>query len=132
MRAAIALLGHSTPGGDGRRIAVLGDMRELGLEAAALHAGLADALVEAGVDRVFLAGPLMTSLRDALPPRHIGGYAESTEDLRPILFDAIAPGDVIMVKGSNASRMGPLVDALKGRYGVSRAEVDDPQGQELA
>lgn len=128
MQAAIALLGQATPGKGGRRIAVLGDMRELGAEAAALHAGLADMLAEAKVERIFLAGSLMAALRDALPLRHLGGYAEATEDIAPILFNEIAPGDVIMVKGSNASRMGPLVEALRARFGDQRTEADDPQG----
>src|SRR5690606_20870565 len=113
MRAAIMLLGQSTPAGHGRRIAVLGDMRELGSDAAAMHAGLAAALDEATVDGFFLAGPRMTALGEVLPARHLGGYAASAADLESLLFEAIAPGDVIMVKGSNASRMGPLVERLK-------------------
>jgi UDP-N-acetylmuramoyl-tripeptide--D-alanyl-D-alanine ligase len=132
MHAAIALLGHAIPVGGGRRLAVLGDMRELGENAAALHAGLAEALTDSGVDTVFLAGPLMAALRDALPPGRLGGYAETADELESLLVDAIAPGDVIMVKGSNASRMGLLVEALTARFDPSRAEADDPQGQESA
>jgi len=131
MRAAIALLGQAAPDKQGRRIAVLGDMRELGREAPALHAGLAEDLAGSGVDCVFLAGPLMASLRDALPRRHLAGYAKTADELEPLLVDSIVPGDVIMVKGSNASRMGPLVEALKARFD-RRVEVDDPQGQEPA
>ena len=128
MRAAIALLGQQAPTRNGRRIAVLGDMRELGKDSPALHAGLAGFLDEAGVDRVFMAGPLMASLRDALPSGRIGGYAEAAADLESQLFDAIAPGDVIMVKGSNASRMGPLVKALIARF--ADAEADERETQE--
>lgn len=131
MRAAIALLGQASPGKHGRRIAVLGDMRELGHEASALHADLAETLAGSGIDRVFLAGPLMASVRDALPRRCLGGYAETADELEPLLVDSIAPGDVIMVKGSNASRMRPLVESLKARFS-RRAEVDYPQGQESA
>jgi UDP-N-acetylmuramyl pentapeptide synthase len=116
MQAAIALLGAARPAGKGRRIAVLGDMRELGASAPALHAGLAAALAKAGVDCVFLAGPLMQSLHDALPTALRGGYGESAAEIEPLLLDTIAPGDVIMVKGSNASRMGALVEALKARF----------------
>jgi UDP-N-acetylmuramoyl-tripeptide--D-alanyl-D-alanine ligase len=132
MRAAIALLGLSNPGKGGRRIAVLGDMRELGKDAPALHAGLAENLAASGIEIVFLAGPLMASLRDALPRRYLGGYAETAGKLESLIVDAIAPGDVIMVKGSNASRMGPLVDALKARFSPGRARARDPQGQESA
>jgi UDP-N-acetylmuramoyl-tripeptide--D-alanyl-D-alanine ligase len=132
MRAAIALLGQAAPGRGGRRVAVLGDMRELGGEAPSLHAGLAEELAEAKIDSIFLAGPLMASLRDALPLRRLGGYAETATELEPLLVEAIAPGDVIMVKGSNASRMGPLVETLKARFAPRRAEADDRQGQEIA
>jgi len=132
MRAAIALLGQANPSRGGRRIAVLGDMRELGAEGQALHAGLAEALGEAKVDSIFLAGPLMAALRDVLPLRRLGGYAETAAELEPLLFDAVAPGDVIMVKGSNASRMGPLVEALKARFASERAEAEDRQGQKIA
>jgi UDP-N-acetylmuramoyl-tripeptide--D-alanyl-D-alanine ligase len=132
MQAAIALLGQATPARGGRRIAVLGDMRELGQDAPALHAGLAASLTDSGVDTVFLAGPLMSSLRDSLPRRCLGGYADTADELESILVEAIAPGDVIMVKGSNASRMGPLVEALTARFDPLRAEADDTQGQESA
>lgn len=131
MRAAIALLGDASPGKGGRRIAVLGDMRELGDQASSMHADLADSVVEAGIDAVFLAGPLMASLRDALPPRCLGGYAETADDLQELLSDSIGPGDVVMLKGSNASRLGPLVEALKVRFDPVRTVADDPRGQEF-
>jgi len=113
MRAAIALLGQAEPAREGRRIAVLGDMRELGPMAPALHAGLAPDLIAAKVDQVFLAGPLMRSLHDALPPPLRGGYAETAADLEAMVAGALERGDVIMVKGSNASRMWGLVERLK-------------------
>jgi UDP-N-acetylmuramoyl-tripeptide--D-alanyl-D-alanine ligase len=119
MRAAIALLAESTPSGRGRRIAVLGDMRELGATAPELHAALRQPLEDAHIDRVFLAGPLMEALWDALPSHLQGGYGESAADIEEALVAAIAPGDVVMVKGSNASRMGLLVEALRRRLGKS-------------
>jgi UDP-N-acetylmuramoyl-tripeptide--D-alanyl-D-alanine ligase len=132
MRAAIALLGQQNPGQGGRRIAVLGDMRELGENAAALHGELAEALAKAKVDSVFMSGPLMAALRDALPSRHLGGYAESASELEPLVFDSLAPGDVVMVKGSNASRMGALVEAMKTRFAARQAAANNRQGQEIA
>ena len=132
MRAAIALLGQAEPGRGGRRIAVLGDMRELGGEAPALHAGLAEALRAAHVDRVFAAGPLMRSLFEALPEAMRGAYAGTAAEIESALAESLAPGDVVMVKGSNASRMGPLVEALKLRFAPAGAEADDRHGQELA
>jgi UDP-N-acetylmuramoyl-tripeptide--D-alanyl-D-alanine ligase len=115
MRAAIALLAEAAPSGRGRRIAVLGDMRELGETSPQLHSALSKPLEEARVDRVFLAGPFMGALWDTLPSHLKGGYGESATEIEEALVAAIAPGDVVMVKGSNASRMGLLVEALRRR-----------------
>jgi len=132
MRAAIALLGQATPVGGGRRIAVLGEMRELGEEAPAMHAALAGPLAEANVDTVFLAGPAMEALWRALPDAQRGAYAESAAELEPVLADGIAADDVVMVKGSNASRMGPLVAALKARFADAESGAGNGQGREIA
>jgi UDP-N-acetylmuramoyl-tripeptide--D-alanyl-D-alanine ligase len=132
MRAAMALLGQAQPAGSGRRIAVLGDMLELGPKSADLHAGLADAIAEAAVDRVYLAGPLMRALWEKLPPARRASYAESAGELTSILSEELGAGDVVMVKGSNGSRMGPLVEALKARFAPAVAAADEPRGQEYA
>lgn len=132
MSAAIALLGQTEPGRNGRRIAVLGDMLELGRDTKAMHAGLAAALAEADVDAVFLVGPLMRSLWDALPVRLHGGYTESAGDMESLVIDAVAPGDVIMVKGSNASRMGPLAETIKARFAPAKAAASVAQEQDRA
>ena len=95
-----------------RRIAALGDMLELGPDEHAYHAGLAEPLSRAGVDLVFAAGPRMAALMEALPPERRGGYAESADALIPIITSALGPGDVVLVKGSNGSRMSRVVDAL--------------------
>jgi UDP-N-acetylmuramoyl-tripeptide--D-alanyl-D-alanine ligase len=116
MRAALALLAQTVPGPGGRRIAVLGDMLELGTEELALHAGLAEPIVDAQADAVFLAGPRMKALWEALPPDRRGVYAGSAVELESALAEALAPEDVVMVKGSNGSRMGPLVESLKRRF----------------
>src|ERR1044072_9144081 len=81
MRAALALLGQVPMQGMGRRIAVLGDMLELGPEGAALHASLADAITSNAVDLVYCSGPLMKSLWDALPSERRGGYADTSAAL---------------------------------------------------
>ncbi len=125
MRAAIELLGHTAVGLEGRRVAVLGDMLELGTQGTALHAGLLDALLEARVDRCFLAGPLMHALWHVLPLAMQGGWAPTAQELEPKLMIAIRPGDALMVKGSNGSRMGPIVEALKSRFSSTRALADD-------
>jgi UDP-N-acetylmuramyl pentapeptide synthase len=131
MRAAIALLAQAEPGKEGRRIAVLGDMLELGEASAELHAGLAADLIAAKVDVAFLAGPRMKALDDALPAALRGGYAGTAAALEPIVAAAIADGDVIMVKGSNGSRMFGLVESLKTRF-AEPAAASGRRGQEVA
>jgi len=116
MRAALALLGQAGLGPNGRRIAVLGDMLELGPAGNELHRSLIEAVLAQDIDCVFCAGPLMRNLWDALPSERRGGYAENAAGLEPKVVGAIADGDAIMVKGSLGSRMGPIVKALAQRY----------------
>ena len=127
MRAAIALLGQAEPGKHGRRIAVLGDMRELGKDAEKLHAGLAGSLAEANVDVVFLAGPLMRALWEKLPEEMRGAWAATASELEPVIARSLSAGDVVMVKGSNASRMGPLVETVKARFQPARAALEEQE-----
>lgn len=116
MRAALATLGLTPRNSYKRRVAVLGDMLELGSEGARLHRELADAVDAAGIDVVFACGELMGSLYEVLPADRQGAYAKTAEELGPRLIEAVGPGDVIMVKGSLGSRMAPLVEALKRRF----------------
>jgi UDP-N-acetylmuramoyl-tripeptide--D-alanyl-D-alanine ligase len=113
MRAALALLG-ATPAK--RRIAVIGDMLELGADGPAMHAGLAPDLEAQKVDLLFGAGPLTRALYDAAPARLRAAHAARAEDLREPLIAALRAGDVVMVKGSNGSRMGPLAAALRQHF----------------
>ncbi len=115
-RAALALLGQMQPGGGGRRIAVLGDMLELGEKASALHRRLLPAVEESAADLVFLVGPLMRNLWQDLPDRRRGAYAASAAELEPILAETIRPGDVVMMKASLGTKLGPIVDALKRQF----------------
>lgn len=112
MRAAFETLMLANPRAGGRRIAVLGDMRELGADGPALHAGLADDLVDANIDLLFAAGPLMRHLFEAVPAARRGGYAADSEALIPAVTAAVQAGDAVCVKGSLGSRMKPVVDAL--------------------
>ena len=116
MAAAIALLGQAEVGSNGRRIAVLGDMLELGAQGVALHRGLAAPIAAAGVDLVYCSGPLMRSLWEALPSATRGGYAETAAGLEPAVLAAIHAGDAVMVKGSLGSKMGPIVKALERQF----------------
>jgi UDP-N-acetylmuramoyl-tripeptide--D-alanyl-D-alanine ligase len=116
VQAALAVLGKSSIGPQSRRIAVLGDMLELGPEALDLHRGLLEAVIANGVDLVFCCGPLMDALWQALPATRRGGYAENASALEPQVVQAIRAGDVVMVKGSLGSRMAPIVKALQRSY----------------
>jgi UDP-N-acetylmuramoyl-tripeptide--D-alanyl-D-alanine ligase len=126
MRAALALLGQTEVGPRGRRIAVLGDMLELGSHGAELHRQLLEAVLTHGIDLVFCCGPLMRALWEALPSGRRAGYAETSALLEPQVLAAIGPGDAVMVKGSLGSRMGPIVKALERRYSRREASVVAP------
>jgi len=126
MRAALSVLSSAETGAGGRRIAVLGDMLELGESAPCLHADLAKDVKAAGLDKVFTVGPLMANLRDALPPELRGGHADTAERLSPLIANAIRAGDVVTVKGSLGLKMGRIVGeilnmAAKGDGNLRRA-----------
>jgi UDP-N-acetylmuramoyl-tripeptide--D-alanyl-D-alanine ligase len=121
MAAALATLGARRPEAGGRRIAVLGDMLELGGEERAYHAGLAEPIEQARIDLVFGAGPLMAALMEALPLERRGGYAKSADALGPLIVGALRAGDIVLVKGSNGSRMSRVVDALASLRGEENA-----------
>jgi UDP-N-acetylmuramoyl-tripeptide--D-alanyl-D-alanine ligase len=115
MAAALAVLGAAKPGTGGRRIAVLGDMLELGPQTDVLHAGLAAAIAQSGADLVFACGPSMAHLWAELPVSIRGAYARASSDIAQLVAAGARPGDVVMVKGSLGSRMALVVDALKAR-----------------
>ncbi|MBX9819193.1 UDP-N-acetylmuramoylalanyl-D-glutamyl-2,6-diaminopimelate--D-alanyl-D-alanine ligase [Afipia birgiae] len=116
MAAAITVLGQATVGPRGRRIAVLGDMLELGTTGPDLHRSLSEAIKANGIDSVFCCGPLMRNLWEALPSTKKGGYADNSAALVPQVISAVGAGDAIMVKGSLGSRMKLIVTALQKRF----------------
>ena len=111
MAATLAVLG-ATPAK--RRIAVLGAMRELGSESDALHAGLAEAVVEANVDYALFVGSGIEPLAKALEGKLDFAHWASADAAQRSLQKIIAPGDVILIKGSNAIGLGQIVTALTG------------------
>jgi len=113
MKAALEVLGDVAVDGSGRRIAVLGDMLELGEDGADLHKALASVIKTSGIDLVFTAGPLMSGLFDALPKAKRGGHAASSGEILPLVTSTVRAGDVVTVKGSLGSRMKPVVHALQ-------------------
>jgi UDP-N-acetylmuramoyl-tripeptide--D-alanyl-D-alanine ligase len=128
MAAALALLGQRPVGARGRRIAVLGDMLELGPRGRALHRGLLAPVDANAIDLVFCCGPLMRALWRALPASRRGGYAEDSAALEPQVLSAVGAGDVVMVKGSLGSRMAPIVKALQ-KLSVRRDMLETASAQ---
>jgi UDP-N-acetylmuramoyl-tripeptide--D-alanyl-D-alanine ligase len=112
MAAALAVLGRSPAK---RRIAVLGDMLEMGADGRAHHAALARDIEAARVDLVFANGAQMKALWDVLSASRRGAYGAASSDIAAQVAAAVLPGDVVLVKGSNGSRMNVIVDALKAR-----------------
>ena len=110
MRAAFDVLMRAAP----RRVAILGDMLELGEEEAAMHAALADVPAEI----VHTAGPLMRNLHESLPSAKRGIHADTAADLAARAAQLVAPGDTVLVKGSKGSRVSLVVDAIRAlRHG---------------
>ena len=121
--AALGLLNHAKLGKGGRRIAVLGDMLELGVHGPELHAGLSKAVDANKVDALYAAGPLMANLWDLTPDDRKGAYAKTSAELKESLIGGIRAGDVVMIKGSLGSRMGPLVEAIRERFAPINKDV---------
>ena len=115
MRAAFAVLGLHRPEPGGRRIAVLGDMLELGGDSDSVHGELAAPLQQAGVHRVFVTGPGMRNLFDRLPACIRGGYMQDTTCLAPLVAESVAPGDIVLVKGSLGMGMRRIIEAIERR-----------------
>ena len=111
MAAALSLLATAK----GRKIAVLGDMLEMGEGGIAHHAGLVAPIEANKVDLVFASGAQMKALWDALPASCRGAYAENSTDLKPQVMAAVKAGDTVLVKGSNGSKMSVIVDALRAQ-----------------
>ena len=114
LKATLASLAVRKPEDNGRRIVALTDMLELGPDAEALHAGRAEAIEQADVHLAFLAGPHMKALWDALPESRRGAWAPSAAELTPQVTEAVRPGDLVMVKGSNGSKASLIAKALSG------------------
>jgi UDP-N-acetylmuramyl pentapeptide synthase len=112
MRAAIDTLAQTSKLTEARHIAVLGDMAELGKKSDEFHAELADELTDRAINRVYTVGPHMKKLSDRLAAFRNGGYFEDRAALEAVLIRDLRPGDVVMVKGSNASGMNIVVEKI--------------------
>ena len=122
---AARVLGQMLPASGGRRILVLGDMRELGETAPRLHAELAKEITAAKIDLVFCCGDMMAHLFEALPSELRGGHAQDSAALAPLVTAAVHAGDIVTVKGSKSMEMPKIVHAL-------RAMSSNPSYKKLA
>ncbi|NNL46980.1 MAG: UDP-N-acetylmuramoyl-tripeptide--D-alanyl-D-alanine ligase, partial [Acidimicrobiia bacterium] len=97
----------------GRRIAILGDMLELGPDEVSLHAALAEHPAMASIDRVHCVGPRMAALHAALPAEKRGLHTETAEALAAEAHHLIDAGDVVLIKGSKGSKVSLVVTAMR-------------------
>jgi UDP-N-acetylmuramoyl-tripeptide--D-alanyl-D-alanine ligase len=97
----------------GRRIAVLGDMLELGTGEAALHAAIAQHPGIAAVKTIHCVGPRMRALWDALPRGQRGEWVETAGELAARARGLVDAGDIVLVKGSKGSKVSLVVDGLR-------------------
>ena len=118
VRAALAVLA-TEPRNGARRVAVLGDMLELGDASERLHRELADPIGAAEVDRVFLIGEAIAALHEVLPDGRRGGLWRSPEEAMPSLLHFLEPGDVVIVKGSRGVRASRVVELLRAQSAES-------------
>lgn len=109
---AIRVLGQMQPERGGRRILVLGDMKELGATSPSLHADLAQDILSAKIDLVFCCGEMMKNLYDALPQALRGLHTKTSSDLALPVIQALHVGDILTVKGSHSMGMDVIVEAL--------------------
>jgi len=119
MAAGFRSLGAKPVAQGSRRVVVLTDMLELGDRSRALHEGLADPIIAAGLDLVHTAGPEMKRLHDILPPGRRGLWRETAAELAAEAADLVAPGDIVMVKGSNGSKASLVATALAALGGAA-------------
>lgn len=111
MQASIQTLGLHQ---GGRRIAVLGDMLELGSEEVKMHQNLVSVLIENQINQVYTVGPLMRALYEVLPEALKGAHAQEAASILPILLKELRAGDTVLVKASNGLKLSRLISALKG------------------
>lgn len=108
MTASLNVLGAN----HGRKVAVIGEMRELGEKSAALHQGLNDSIARNHIDLVFCVGAETKPLYDILPDTIKGGFFESAPEVINTLQSRLEDGDVVLIKGSNSMKMNVIMEKL--------------------
>ncbi len=129
IRAALAVFATTPMSPGGRRILALGDMLELGATEREAHAALSEAVRAARPHAVYLCGPRMEALRDALGPDQVTGYADTAADLAEQVADAVVPGDVLLIKGSLGMGMKAIVEAVEARTVISPPAANGTVGR---
>lgn len=112
MQAALKNLVDQPIQAQGRRIAVLADMLELGTSEQDDHRALAPVLEQLKIDKIFACGPLMKTCYDQLQNSQQGGWAPNAEELWPLLRDQLNQGDVVLVKGSHSMKLDFILNQL--------------------
>ncbi len=123
--ASLEVLAAATPEHRGRRIAVLGDMLELGPDGPAMHGDLAAHPAMAEIDLVLTSGPLMAHLDAALPADKRGPHTETADEMARLLPGLLRPGDIVLIKSSKGAKLSLAVDALRK---LGQAVADKAQG----
>jgi UDP-N-acetylmuramoyl-tripeptide--D-alanyl-D-alanine ligase len=131
MKAAIELLGLMPPRQNGRRVAVLSDMLELGEASGRCHEDLALPLIQSGADLVFTKGARIRGLRQSLPADRLAPHFDDIDHLVPALERGLRAGDVVMIQGSRATEMGKVVERLKAIERTSEFLFDIGEGRIL-
>jgi len=119
MRAALAVLGTMTPKKQGRRIAILGDMLELGDTSQQAHEDLAQHLIAAKIDKVFLMGQEMRHLAKRLDQDDVlipYIWRKGAQELQPLISSFLRDGDIISVKSSNATGSAKIITTLLQQF----------------
>ena len=133
LAAGLDVLIAARPGSDprrgrrGRRIAILGDMLELGPEEVALHAAIARHPGLDAIDVIHCLGTRMKALHTVLPRQQRGIWTESAAGMAARAHELVAPGDVVLVKGSKGSLASLVAEALRR---LDRSAPDDPSTTE--
>jgi UDP-N-acetylmuramoyl-tripeptide--D-alanyl-D-alanine ligase len=127
MAASLDVLAAATPQGRGRRIAVLGDMLELGPTGPDLHAGLADLPALDKIDLICTSGPLMAYLDAVLPAEKRGPHTDSAAEMARLLPGLLWPGDIVLIKSSKGSKLSLAVDGLRKLGQAAHQSKEDPR-----
>lgn len=125
MHAGLSVLASIPVHSTGRRLAILGEMLELGNQAESQHQQLMEAVLSHPVDLIFAAGGsiMETAFEKNIPPERAGGYACTVEALTPLVMGALRPGDVVFIKGSKGSRVSRIVDLLVAQGMVAQGNL---------